>query len=63
MAPTGYERVLPQLAERMNEHYGVVSRRYRLVFERPDPPGMRLSVSVTGSDLTFSLHMDRRTQR
>lgn len=63
VAPTGYERVLPQLAERMNEHYGVVSRRYRLVFERPDPPGMRLSVSVTGSDLAFSLHMDRRTQR
>ena len=63
VAPNGYERVLPQLAERMNEHYGVVSRRYRLVFERPDPPGMRLSVSVTGSDLAFSLHMDRRTQR
>lgn len=63
VAPTGYERVLPQLAERMNEHYGVVSRRYRLVFERPDPPGTRLSVSVTGSDLAFSLHMDRRTQR
>ncbi|MYN65105.1 MAG: hypothetical protein F4X11_08765 [Acidobacteria bacterium] len=63
VAPTGYERVLPQLAERMNEHYGEVSRRYRLVFERPDPPGMRLSVSVTGSDLAFSLHMDRRTQR
>ena len=63
VAPTGYERVLPQLAERMNEHYGVVSRRYRLVFERPDPPGMRLSVSVTGSDLAFSLHMNRRTQR
>ena len=63
VAPNGYERVLPQLAERMNEHYGMVSRRYRLVFERPDPPGMRLSVSVTGSDLTFSLHMDRRTQR
>lgn len=63
VAPTGYERVLPQLAERMNEHYGMVSRRYRLVFERPDPPGMRLSVSVTGSDLAFSLHMDRRTQR
>ena len=63
VAPNGYERVLPQLAERMNEHYGMVSRRYRLVFERPDPPGMRLSVSVTGSDLAFSLHMDRRTQR
>lgn len=63
VAPTGYERVLPRLAERMNEHYGVVSKRYRLVFERPDPLGMRLSVSVTGSDLAFGLYMDRRPQR
>ncbi|MCE2540456.1 MAG: hypothetical protein J4G16_08705 [Acidobacteria bacterium] len=63
VAPTGYESVLPRLAERMNEHYGVVSKRYRLVFERPDPPGMRLSVSVTGSDLAFGLYMDRRPQR
>ena len=63
VAPTGYESVLPRIAERMNEHYDAVSKRYRLVFERPDPPGMRLSVSVTGSDLAFSLHMDRRPQR
>lgn len=63
VAPTGYESVLPRIAERMNEHYDVVSKRYRLVFERPDPPGMRLAVSVTGDDIAFSLHMDRRTQR
>ena len=60
VAPTGYERILPQLAERMNDHYDAVSKRYRLVFERPDPPGMRIAVSVTGGDLAFSLHMDRR---
>ncbi len=60
VAPTGYESVLPRLAERMNDHYDAVSRRYRLIFERPDPPGTRLSVSVTGVDLAFSLHIDRR---
>ena len=63
VAPTGYESVLPRIAERMNVNYDVVSKRYRVVFERPDPPGTRLSVSVTGSDLAFSLHMDRGTQQ
>ena len=60
VAPNGYESVLPALAERMNDHYDTVSRRYRLLFERPDPPGMRLSVSVTGNDLAFGLFLDRR---
>ena len=63
VAPTGYELVLPRLAERMNDHYDKVSRRYRLLFERPDPPGMRLSVSVFGNDLAFSLYLDRRMPR
>ncbi len=63
VAPTGYEHVLPRLAERMNDHYDVVSKRYRLIFERPDPPGMRLSVSVTGADLAFRLFLDRRMPR
>ncbi len=63
VAPNGYASVLPTIAARMNDHYGVVSRRYRLVFERPDPPGMRLSVSVAGNDIAFSLHMDRRRTR
>ena len=63
VAPTGYERILPQLAERMNEHYDTVSKRYRVVFERPDPPGERISVSVAGSGLTFNLYLDRRMPR
>lgn len=62
-APTGYESVLPNLAARMNDHYDTVSKRYRLLFERPDPPGTRLSVSVTGADLAFSLFIDRRMPR
>ena len=63
VAPNGYEGVLPELAERMNDHYDTVSKRYRLLFERPDPPGMRLSVSVTGNDLAFGLFLDRRMPR
>ena len=63
VAPTGYESFLPRLAERLDDHYGVVSKRYRLIFERPDPPGMRLSVSVTGNDLAFRLFLDRRMPR
>ena len=63
VAPTGYESVLPRLAERMNDHYDLVSKRYRLIFERPNPPGMQVSVSVTGNDLAFSLFIDRRMPR
>lgn len=63
VAPTGYESVLPRLAERMNDHYDRVSKRYRLIFERPNPPGMQVSVSVTGNDLAFSLFIDRRMPR
>lgn len=63
VAPTGYESVLPRLAERMNDHYDMVSKRYRLIFERPNPPGMQVSVSVTGNDLAFSLFIDRRMPR
>lgn len=60
VAPSGYEQVLPQLAERMNAHYGAVSTRYRLLFERPDPPGSQVSVTLAGSGLTFRLFIDRR---
>ena len=63
VAPTGYESVLPRLAERMNDHYDTVSKRYRLIFERPNPPGMQVSVSVTGNDLAFGLFIDRRMPR
>lgn len=63
VAPNGYESVLPQLAERLDGDYDVLSKRYRLVYERPDPPGARISVSVRGADLTFGLFIDRRLPR
>lgn len=63
VAPNGYESVLPRLAERLDGDYDVLSKRYRLVYERPDPPGARISVSVRGPDLTFGLFIDRRLPR
>ena len=55
--------MLPQLAERMNAHYDEVSKRYRLLFERPDPPGSQVSVTLAGSGLTFRLFIDRRMEQ
>ena len=45
-AATGMEQRLVGLAERMNAHYENVSKRYRVVYERPDPPGARISASL-----------------
>jgi len=46
-AATGLGHTLVGLAGRMNAHYENVSKRYRVVYERPDPPGTRISASVT----------------
>ena len=45
-AATGIEQMLVSIAERMNAHYENVSKRYRVVYERPNPPGARISASV-----------------
>ncbi len=46
-AATGIEQMLVSIAERMNAHYENVSKRYRVVYERPNPPGAQISASVT----------------
>ncbi len=48
-AATGLEQTLVGLAERMNAHYENVSRRYRVVYERPNPPGAQISATITRS--------------
>ena len=48
-AATGLEQTLVGLAERMNAHYENVSKRYRVVYERPNPPGERISASLSRS--------------
>ena len=46
-AATGLNQMLTGLAERMNAHYENVSKRYRVVYERPNPPGAQISASIT----------------
>jgi hypothetical protein len=48
-AATGLEQTLVGLAERMNAHYENVSRRYRVVYERPNPPGAQISATIMRS--------------
>lgn len=45
-AATGLGQTLVDVAERMNAHYENVSKRYRVVYERPNPPGARISASI-----------------
>ena len=53
-AATGLDRTLRGLADRMNAHYENVSKRYRVVYERPDPPGAGISASVTRPGVSIS---------
>ena len=46
-AATGIEQMLVSIADRMNAHHENVSKRYRVVYERPNPPGAQISASVT----------------
>ena len=62
-AATGIEQMLVSVADRMNAHYETVSKRYRVIYERPDPPGARISASLrrAGANITglfVGLRMD-----
>ena len=54
------ESALPALATKISDHYDEVSQRYRVVYERPDPPGTTLTVEVSRPGLAVSLYPDRR---
>ena len=59
-AVNGMEEVLAQLAVDMGNHYDEVSSRYRVVWNRPDPRGERISVSVKRPGVGVRLFGDRR---
>ena len=46
-AATAFEDTLRQLATDMAAHWEQASIRYRVIYERPDPSGQSVSVSVT----------------
>ena len=62
-APSGFTTTLTELATRMGTHYDEVSDRYRVVYERPDPPGASISVGVSRSSVLLRLYADRRIEQ
>ncbi len=59
-AATALEDTLQQLAADMTSHYDQASIRYRVIYERPEPPGQSVSVSVTRPGVNLQLFGDRR---
>ena len=58
-AATAFEDTLRQLATDMATHWDQASIRYRVIYERPDPPGESVSVSVTRPGVNLQLFGDR----
>ena len=58
-APTAFEDNLRQLATDMAAHWEQASIRYRVIYERPDPAGQSVSVSVTRPGVDLQLYGDR----
>ena len=61
-ASTRLATALPELATRLGNHYDQVSQRYRVVYERPDPPGASLSVGVAREGVVARPYIDRRIE-
>ena len=61
-ASTRLATALPELATRLGNHYDQVSQRYRVVYERPDPPGSSLSVGVARQGVVAQPYIDRRIE-
>ena len=57
--PTAFEDTLRQLATDMAAHHEQASIRYRVLYERPDPSGQSVSVSVTRPGVNLQLFGDR----
>ena len=62
-AATGMVGAMTRLAADMGAHYDAVSTRYKLTFERPDPPGQRVMMRVTRPGVALRLFRDRAMDR
>ncbi len=58
-AATGMVDAMTKLATDMGTHYDEVSTRYKLTYERPDPPGQRVMMRVTRPAVALRLYRDR----
>ena len=60
---TALPEVLENLATDMSAHYDETSNRYRVVYERPDPPGEQMSISVSRPGARVRLFNHRRMEQ
>ncbi len=63
VAATGMVAAMTRLAHDIGAHYDEVSTRYRLTYERPDPPGQRVMMRVTRPEVSLRLFQDRAMAR
>ena len=61
-AATRFSTALPELATKLGANYDQVSQRYRVLYERPDPPGTSLSIGVVRPGLVARPYIDRRIE-
>ena len=57
---TGFSDGLTTIATRMGEHFDQMSNRYRVVYERPDPPGAQISLRLSRPGVGVRLFANRR---
>ena len=62
-AATGLTNTLTELATRMGTNYDEVSDRYRVVYERLDSPGARISVRASRPGAGVRLYADRQIKQ
>ena len=62
-AATGMAEAMVKLASDMGTHYDEMSTRYRLTYERPDPPGQRVMMRVTRPAVALRMFRDRAIER
>ena len=60
---TGMVRAMAELAADLGAHYDEMASRYVVVYERPDPPGRRVRVSVTRPAVGVRVYPDRNMDR
>ena len=58
-AATALPEAMTELATQLGDHFATTSKRYRVVYEVPDPPGDSISAGVRASG-TVRLFVDRR---
>ncbi len=62
-APTGLNQWMQTFAERLNAHHAEMAKRYRVMYEPPDPRGAQISAGVSRSGVSIRLFVGLRIEQ